>query len=132
MTEHVEGTFEVTSWDEEQAKGLDDAAKVTRATIGQRLAGGIEAETVSDTVMAYREDGTADYVGFERVVGRLGRRSGSFVLQTVGTFDGQEARATTSVVPGSGTGDLVRLHGTGTVAALTGTKGTFSLDFDLD
>jgi hypothetical protein len=131
MTEHVEGTFEVTSWTEEPADGLDATAKVTRATIGQRLAGGIEATTLSETVMTYRDDGTADFLGFQRVLGQIGRRAGSFVLQTVGTFDGSEARSTTSVVPGSGKGDLANLRGTGTSAAPLGTSGTFTLDYDL-
>jgi hypothetical protein len=131
VTQHLEGTFEVTSWTEEPADGLEETAKVTRATIGQRLAGGIEADTWSETVMTYRDDGTADYVGFQRVIGQIGERAGSFVLQTVGTFDGKEVRATTLVVPGSGKGDLAELRGTGTSAAPSGTSGTFTLDYDL-
>ena len=37
-------------------------------------------------------------------MGKVGDRSGSFVLQHTGTFDGGIARAKLSVVPGSGTG----------------------------
>ncbi len=131
MTEHVEGTFEVTSWSEQQAEGLDGTAKVTRATFGQRFRGGIEAETVSDTVMTYRADGTADYVGFQRVVGRLGGRSGSFVLQGIGGFDGKVARTELTVVPGSGTGELAGLRGAGAAEVPLGTSGTYRLDYDL-
>ena len=131
MADHVEGTFEVTSWKEEAAGGLDQAGKVTRARIGQRFAGGIEAETVVETVMTYRDDGTADFLGFQQVVGRIADREGSFVLQSIGSFDGREARATTSVVAGSGTGDLANLRGTGTTAVPLGTSGTFTLDYDL-
>jgi hypothetical protein len=131
MTDHVDGSFEVTSWNEETIDGLDQAGKVTRARIGQRFAGGITAETVFDTVMTYREDGTADFLGFQRVVGRLGGREGSFVLQSIGTFDGKEARATTSVVPDSGRGALAGLRGTGTSVAPIGPSGTYTLDYDL-
>src|SRR5947208_17165354 len=104
--EHAEGTFEVTSWAEEQAEGLDGTAKVTRATFGQRFSGGIEAETLTDTVMTYRDDGTADFVGFQRVGGKIGDRSGSFVLNGLGSFDGGVARTEVTVVPVSGAGDL--------------------------
>ena len=131
MSEHAEGTFEVTSWSEEQASGLDGTAKVTRATFGQRFSGGVEADTVADTVMTYREDGTADYVGFQRVLGRIGGRAGSFVLQAIGGFDGRVARADLTVVPGSGTGDLAGLRGKGAAEVPMGTSGTYSLDYEL-
>ena len=132
MTEHLEGTFEVTSWSEEPAEGLDGTLKVTRATIGQRFSGGIEAETLTDTLMTYREDGTADYLGFQRLLGKIGDRSGSFVLQGLGSFDGSVARADLSVVPGSGTGDLTGLRGTGTAEVPMGSSGTYALDYELD
>jgi hypothetical protein len=132
VSEHAEGKFEVTSWSEEQAEGLDGTAKVTKATFGQRFSGGIEADTIADTVMTYREDGTADYVGFQRVQGSLGGRTGSFVLQAIGRFDGQVARADVTVVPGSGTGELARLRGTGTAEVPMGTSGTYALDYELD
>jgi hypothetical protein len=132
MSEHAEGTFEVTSWSEEQAEGLDGTVKVTRATFGQRFSGGIEADTVADTVMTYREDGTADYLGYQRVLGQLGGRAGSFVLQSIGGFDGKVARADLTVVPGSGTGELAALRGTGTAEVPMGTSGTYALDYEVD
>ncbi len=131
MNEHAEGTFEVTSWSEEQAEGLDGTVKVTRATFGQRFSGGIEADTISDIVMTYREDGTADYVGFQRVLGRLGGRSGSFVLQGIGSFDGKVARTQLTVAPGSGTGELAGLRGNGSAEVPMGTSGTYTLDYEL-
>jgi hypothetical protein len=132
MREHVEGTFEVTSWSEDEVDGLEGTAKVTRATFGQRFSGGVEADTIADTVMTYRQDGTADYVGFQRVAGRLAGRSGTFVLQAIGSFDGRVARADVTVVPGSGTGELVRLRGRGSAEVPLGTSGTYALDYELD
>ena len=127
----VEGMFEVTSWSEEQTTGLEGTAKVTTARIGQRLSGGIDAETISDTVMTYRDDGTAEFVGYQRVEGVVGDKTGSFVLQSLGHFDGKEATSEVEVVRGSATGDLAGLHGTGTWVAPIGSTGTFSLDYDL-
>lgn len=131
MSTHAEGTFEVTSFSEQPAEGLDGTAKVSRATFAQRFSGDVEADTVADTLMTYREDGTADYVGYQRVRGRLGGREGSFVLQAIGGFDGTVARADVTVVPGTGTGDLVGLAGTGSVAVPLGTSGTYTLAYDL-
>jgi hypothetical protein len=42
--------------------------------------------------MGYDQDGSATFVGLERVVGRLADKAGSVVLQHVGTFDGQVPR----------------------------------------
>jgi hypothetical protein len=61
--------------------------------------------------MVYPGDGSAKFVGLERVVGRLGDRWGSFVLEHSGTFEGGVAEASWSVVPGSGTGEPRGLRG---------------------
>jgi hypothetical protein len=65
------------------------------------------------------------------MVGRLGGRSGSFVVETNGVYEGGEARTTWSVVPGSGTGELAGLRGEGGAVAPGGPNGTYTLDYDL-
>jgi hypothetical protein len=55
----------------------------------------------------------ATYAGYERVVGTLGGRSGSFVLRLAGGFEEGTARTTWTVVEGTGTGDLAGLEGEG-------------------
>jgi hypothetical protein len=83
--------------------------------------------------MAYREEGSASYVSSERVVGRLGGREGSFVLQGSGTFEGGTARVRYSVVPGSGTGDLANLRGEGGIESVHGAEySTATLNYDFD
>lgn len=131
MSIHLEGAFEVTSWSEEQVGGLEGAAKVTVAGIGQRFTGGIEAETKWDMVMTYRDDGTADFVGYQRLEGRIGDKEGTFVLQGLGEYDGAEARTRLVVVPGNSTGELSGLRGSGLAVAPMGSTGTFSLDYEL-
>ena len=91
MAQHAEGTFEVTSWNEEPYVNVDDDRKLTRASVTQQFTGDIEGEGSVEWLMCYRSDATADWVGMQRVVGRIGDRSGSFVLQNVGTFDGSAA-----------------------------------------
>ncbi len=131
MAEHIEGDFEVTSWEEQPANGLAGTVKVTTARIGQRFTGGIEAETMADMVMTYRPDGTAEFVGHHRVLGRIGRLSGSFVLRASGAYDGTEARTDFEVIPGSGTGDLEKLAGSGSASAGHGSTGSYHFDLDV-
>ena len=132
MTQHAEGKFDIASWDEEPYVDIDDARKLTRATVTQRFSGDIKGEGSVVWSMCYRADGTADWLGMQRIVGRLGDRSGSFVLQTVGSFDGSKAFGDWSVVPGSGTDDLERLQGTGRMEAPMGSTATYELDYTLD
>jgi len=89
------------------------------------------AMEVDGRLMAYRPDATADYVGLQRITGTLAGRSGTFVLSTVGTFDGQEASGTWTVLAGSGTDELAGLTGTGTFSAPSGGEPSVSLDYDL-
>jgi hypothetical protein len=134
MTRRIEGSFEVTSWSEEEAGGFEEpamVAKVSTASIGQRFSGGIEADTVSDTVMTYHDDGTAEFVSYQRVVGRIGDKRGSFVLRGSGRYDGQEATTDLEVVPGSARGGLSGLAGRGVAVAPHGSTGTFRFDLDL-
>ena len=82
--------------------------------------------------MMYRSDGSATFVGLERVVGRLGGKTGSFVLQRTGVFEGGQAKESYSVVPGSATGALVGLRGEGRTAVGHGLEHPFTLDYELE
>ena len=127
----LEGSFEVTSWDENPVEGLEDTAKVTAVAIGQRFTGDIEADTAANMVMTYREDGTADFVGYHRVQGRIGDKEGSFVFHASGGFDGTQARTNFDVVDGSGRGDFADVTGSGSSAAGHGSTGTYEFTLDL-
>jgi hypothetical protein len=81
--------------------------------------------------MMYRSDGSATFVGLERVVGRIGPKRGTFVLQRLGAFESGQAKESYSVVPGSATGDLSGLRGEGRSAIGHGTEHPFTLDYDL-
>jgi hypothetical protein len=63
-------------------------------------------------------------------VGRLGAKTGSFVLQRIGVFEGGEARETYTVVAGSGTGELTGLRGEGKSAVGHGMEHPFELRYD--
>jgi Protein of unknown function (DUF3224) len=132
MTRHAEGSFQVTSWKEEPYLEIDDSRKLTRASVTQTFSGDIEGEGSVEWHMCSRPDGTADWLGFQRVVGRLGDRAGSFVVQTNGTFDGSVAKGDWVVVAGSGTEELESLRGKGRMHSPLGTEASYVLDYELD
>jgi len=132
MTAHVEGTFTVASWEEDTYQDLAGKEKLTKARMGFRLSGDLEGDLVSDALMYYREDGTAEYTGLQRFSGRIGGRSGACIMIADGGYDGGEARSTWRVIPGSGSGALAGLEGSGNSVAAAGQPGgTYSLDYEL-
>ena len=100
--------------------------------MGQAFTGDLEGGGSVQWLMCYREDKTADFVGLQRFVGRIGSRSGSFVMQTRGSFDGTEAKGSLDVVAGSGTEELSGITGTGTFAAPLGSTASVELDYDFE
>jgi hypothetical protein len=133
MSTHATGTFKIEVWDEDAYIEEETGGKLTRASVKQSFAGDIEGEGSVEWLMCYRPDKTADFVGLQRISGRLGERSGSFVLQSNGVFDGKEARADLMVVDGSGTDDLLGIKGSGELSApVGGGEPTVSLDYGFE
>lgn len=131
MSTHAQAQFKVESWEENTYEELGGEAKLTRASVGQAFTGDLEGDGSVEWLMCYREDKTADFVGLQRFVGRIGSRSGSFVMQTRGSFDGTEAKGRLDVVAGSGTEELSAITGTGAFAAPLGSTASVELDYDL-
>ncbi len=84
-----------------------------RMGIDKVIHGGLEATSKGEMISAGNpKAGTAGYVAMETVSGTLGGKSGTFALQHNGTMDASGQRLAITVVPGSGTGELVGLAGT--------------------
>ncbi len=125
------GRFEVSSWDEDTYEKLGGEGKLTRASVTQRFTGDIEGDGSVEWLMCYVPDGTAAFVGFQRIEGTIGERRGSFVAKSVGDFDGERAIGTWTVVVGSGTGELSGLTGEGSFEAPLGPEAAFRLEYDV-
>jgi hypothetical protein len=133
MGERVTGRFNIDEWNESPYSEQDDGAKLSEASVKQTFSGDIEGQGSVKWLMCYRPDQTAEFVGLQRIDGRVGGRSGSFVLlQTDGSFDGKVARGQLSVVPGSGTGDLDGLRGQGEFNAPHGGQASLTLECDFE
>jgi hypothetical protein len=129
---HAKSTFQVTSWDENAILGDNGGAKATRAVVSTTYEGEIAGDGSVEWLMGYADDGTATFVGLERIVGRVGERAGSFLVRHEGTFDGAVAKGELRVVPGSGTEDLRGLEGEGTFEAGMGEDGTRSVALEYE
>ncbi|MCH9651397.1 MAG: DUF3224 domain-containing protein [Deltaproteobacteria bacterium] len=112
MTHQAEGTFEVTL----QPLAEPDASGGTtlaRMSIDKKFSGDLVGTGKGEMLSAMSGvKGSAGYVAIERVEGSLAGKEGSFVLQHSGTMTRGEPHQAITVVPDSGTGDLVGLSGT--------------------
>jgi hypothetical protein len=132
MKRTANARFAIKGWDEKPYREAQGLPKLTRATVSKTFSGDIEGESQVDYLMMYRSDGSASFVGLERVVGRLNGKSGSFVLQRIGTFEAGQAKESYSIVSGSGTGELRTLRGEGTSSVGHGSEHPFTLTYELE
>jgi hypothetical protein len=132
MSTHATITAEIRSWDEAPYVEGDGGAKLTKAAVVQGFAGDLDGEGAMEYLMCYRPDGSAGFLGQQRIEGTLAGRTGSFVIHTTGTFEGREARSTFTVVDGSGTGGLAGLRGEGSAVAGQDMNVAMTFDYDLD
>ena len=123
--------FTIKSWDEKPYSEAKDLPKLTRAAVSKTFAGDISGDGHVEYLMMYRSDGSATFVGLERVVGQIAGKGGSFVLQRTGVFENGMAKESFFVVPGSGTGDLRNLRGEGTSAVGHGMEHPFTMTWEL-
>ncbi len=79
----------------------------------ETFAGDIVGESPVRALQVLRDDHSATMVSVQRFSGTLGGRQGTFVLQGSEIVEHGNIKATWSVVPGSGTGDLAGLRGEG-------------------
>jgi len=129
MRKRAKGMFEIQNWDEKTIAQLGPGAKLTEAKVTQKFSGDLGGDGTVVWVMCYVSEKSARFVGMQRVAGTLGDRTGSFVMETDGEFDGEMARWHASVVPGSGTDGLAGIEGEGRFEAPHGSKATFSFDY---
>jgi hypothetical protein len=123
--------FAIKSWDEKPYSEGQDLPKLTRAAVRKTFTGDIEGEGRVEYLMMYCIDGSATFVGLERVVGHLGGKAGSFVLQRTGIFENGVAKESYVVISGSGTGELRGLRGEGESAVGHGTEHPLTLTYEL-
>ena len=131
MKQTANARFAIKSWDEKPYSEGKDQPRLTRASVVKTYTGDIEGDGQVEYLMMYRTDGSAAFVGLERIVARVGGKTGSFVLQRTGIFEGGLAKESYFVIPGSATGDLQGFLGEGNSAVGHGMEHPFTLSCEL-
>ena len=102
---------------------------LTRIHVEESFSGEISGDGVVEFLQAARADGSASFVGIERVTGTVAGRNGTFLLQDAGTVQGNVVSGDWFVIPGSGTGKLAGLRGEGGFRANLGEGAQVHLDY---
>jgi hypothetical protein len=130
MATHASGPFDVKL----TPQPPDDKAEgstLGRLSIDKQYHGELEATSKGQMLTAMTEvKGSAGYVAIERVSGTLHGRSGSFVLQHSSTLARGAPQQSITVVPDSGTGQLVGLTGKMIVNIVDG-KHSYDFEYTL-
>ena len=127
MTPRARGTFDV-KLEPQTPSDKAQNANLGRMSIHKQFHGDLEASSQGEMLAASTSlEGSAGYVALERVTGNLHGRHGTFVLQHSGIMARGAPQLTISVVPDSGTGQLVGLAGK---MAINIEDGKHSYDFE--
>ena len=109
MTNRAKGTFEVKLNPQDQGADMP----VGRMEIDKQFQGDLAGTSKGQMLMASSGSvkDSAGYVAIERVTGTLNGRRGSFYLQHTGVMTRGVGELTITVIPDSGTDQLVGLRG---------------------
>jgi Protein of unknown function (DUF3224) len=130
MSEVAKGTFEVKVTPVAADAGDDTA--IGRLTLDKKFSGDLQG-TSRGQMLGFRSatEGSGGYVAQEKVTAKLGGRTGSFVLQHIGTMrKGSAPVINVTVVPDSGTGELTGISGTMTII-IEGGKHSYEFAYDV-
>ena len=98
-----------------ESKPYDDATEFTISDVSvtEEFSGDLTGVGSVRLIMVNEPEGAAHFTGMERFLGKLGERSGSFILQNSGVLNGGVLESIWRVVPGSGAEELAGLRGEG-------------------
>ena len=127
----AKGEFDVTRIPQDELD-IGGGATVGHSRFDKRFRGPLEATSVVHmlAVMA-PTPGSGAYVAIERIEGTLDGRRGSFYAQHNGIMDRGKPSLDLTVVPDSGTDDLLGLRGRIAIDIVDG-KHFYTFDYDLD
>lgn len=125
---NARGTFDVKLVPIAPAHAGEDA--LGRMSIDKQFHGDLEGTSEGEMLAVLSAvKGSGGYVALERVSGSLRGSTGTFALQHSGTMDHGAQRLSVSVVPDSGTGQLVGLTGSMRIII---ESGNHSYEFDYE
>jgi len=131
MTQHATGPFDVKV-NPLPLAGPAEEATLGRMSIEKQFHGDLEATSTGQMLTSSTEvKGSGAYVAMERVTGKLHGRAGTFALYHQGIMTRGEPHLEVTVVPDSGTGDLVGIAGTLKIIIAEGGKHSYDFEYTL-
>lgn len=130
MTKHAAGTFEVKLNSQPQDEKVGDPT-VGRMSIDKQFHGDLEGTSKGQMLVTGTEvHGSAGYVAIERVTATLDGHKGTFALQHSGIMTRGTPQLSVTVVPDSGTGELIGLAGK-MMINIVGGKHLYEFDYTI-
>jgi uncharacterized protein DUF3224 len=131
VTTHISGAFDVKITPQKPDNKEAESANFGRMSIDKQFHGDLDATSKGEmlSILSDAKD-AGGYVALERVTGTLRGRSGTFALQHNGTMSRGTFELSVTVVPESGTGQLVGLAGKMTIRIVEG-KHFYDFDYTL-
>ena len=107
----AKSTFTVTAGQEMPFSDYHGCPKLTQGNFTVDYKGDIEARSVLKELKVHFTNNTACIQGLEHVIGQVGGKNGSFVLEHSGKVVNGVLSSKRTIVKGSGTGDLEGIRG---------------------
>ena len=111
MSDKIETTIKIDSWDEKPTQEFDDGTKVAHAVVGLTEGNDGPRTGHMESVLYYRADGTSTYLGAIRLEAELDGRKGAFTAIGEGEYDGTTASSTHADRRGHGRPGRHHRHG---------------------
>ena len=132
QTKRANGRIQVKTYEPTPFDETAGAPSLVEIHVTEKFEGDIQGEGVVRFIQAARADGSATFVGIERVRGSIHGKNGTFLLQDTGTLVGKEVKGEWFVVAGSGTDELRGLRGEGGFSANLGENATIWLEYSFE
>ena len=130
MPSVAKGSFTVEMKPQDDPNAADGVS-LGRLLLQKRFEGELEGSSEGQMLTAMTSvKGSAGYVAIERVTGALHGKAGTFVFQHTGTMSRGAQQLSISVVPDSGTGELIGLSGTFSIQIVEG-KHLYEFEYQL-
>lgn len=129
-TQQATGAFTIDDWKQETCDDRDGIV-LARAHVEKTFTGEIAGTSTAELLLLGTPKGPAAYVGFERFDCRLTGRAGTFMLHHNATQSAEGQTASWTIVPDTGTGELVGIRGEGQITIMPDGGHTLTLTYDL-
>ncbi|MFZ3229942.1 MAG: DUF3224 domain-containing protein [Pseudobdellovibrio sp.] len=130
--------IKVTKWEEKNFGDNPEMHKFTEASVVFDVQGDLEGQANVEYLMYYNSfdakeplKSSANYVGLIHFVGKINGKNGSLVFEDRGIFEGGAAKSELKIILGSGTAELVGVHGFGKYTA-SHTESVFEIDYGFE